>query len=362
MARYLFYKSVIAISFAATLAACDSGSKETIEEIVEVVTNPEEPGGEVEPVEPVDPGEPTEPTEPTEPVDPVDPATPVLGEIPSPPPGIDLAVTPIFVQTTCDAAPAKEDTAPGGSASTASAFILETLVGGRLNSDSISNAKHYWSINLEPGIYHLLLENESADGSRASLGLEINEVDSNGDEISRYIGASTADRRMRSYETFTIEEARTVIFSIDPYYGQEDYVMGIFRNGFPVASPYFSNCPEIITLSPDTTTAFRLLADNADVSPEIWLAASVGVADYVFSLTANAVDPDDARYIDFEIVSYDRFGGETRGERLIAVFENPATMYEGTAEYQSPDPQDVVWFRVVDAAWDYDMTVTMSQL
>lgn len=264
-------------------------------------------------------------------------------------PDVDLATRPVFNITTCDAAPAPEDTATSFSVSAPARFVPDTLVAGRLSPDSTNNNTHYWSVDLEAGIYHLIVESRISSGASSNIGLMVESIDAAGDRLERLIRSNEIDHRFRALNTLTLMSATTLRLKITPVFNQEDYLMGIFSNGTPVASPLFPDstpasigCPEIRTLPIDTTESFLLRAGGNSGSNDVWFQSTLDIADYTLFAMA-VVESGDRTNIQFSATSYDQFGQVARDETLIRA--NAIDTVFNTSGTLQPADGGLYWIR-----------------
>ena len=135
------------------------------------------------------------------------------------------------------------------------AMVAGQLVSGIIDSGSdaaSTNIEHYWSIALEPGDYHVVLDSKRVDDDLNSLGIRLSELHANGGVTDLFSGNGEFAYRSRTHGFFSVVVARTLLLRLTPNYGAEDYTFGIFANGSAVPSPLFSDCPTIKPVSLDT--------------------------------------------------------------------------------------------------------------
>lgn len=273
-------------------------------------------------------------------------------------PTVDLATTPVFMTTTCDAAPAPVDTATSSVATAPAQMLPNTLVSGRLNPDSTTNTEHYWFVELQAGIYHFIMENQISTGNRSNIGLMVESTDALGEPLETLIRSNQVDNRIRVLNTLTLESATTLRLKVTPVFNQEDYLMGIFSNGTPVASPYFSDCPTIGTLALGTTEAFLLDASAAMVDNEVWFETTLDVADYTLTASASVVGGANTNII-YSAVSSDQFG---QISRATTVFGTNAvdTMFD-TSGILQPADAGLHWIRFRNINTPLNISTTLTQ-
>jgi len=275
---------------------------------------------------------------------------------PSPVPDA-LATTPIFMTTTCDAASAPADIATSSTLTAPATFLPDTIVLGKLDPESTTNIEHYWTVNLEAGIYHLIMENRIPSGAVTNLGLTVESVDATGEPIERLIRGNVLDYRIRYHNTLMIESAQTLRLKVTPNFGQENYLMGIFQNGTPVPTPYFDDCPTIATLALDTTEAFSLDVAAA-ITNEVWFQTTLEVADYSLSASAVVTSGENTNII-YTVRSYDQFAQVDRQDIVIRANELD-TMFDTTGSIQ-PAEAGPILLRYRSAITPLNITTTLTQ-
>lgn len=273
-------------------------------------------------------------------------------------PVLDLATTPVFMTTTCDAALPPEQTASSSIALAPAQMLPDTLVSGFLDPDSTDNAEHYWLVNLDAGIYHLILESRISSGGTDNIGLMVESTNASGGSPERLIRSNEVDYRVRDLNTLTLESAQTLRLKVTPLFGQEDYLMGIFRNGTPVASPRFDNCPQISALSLDTTEAFTLETFGDSGVNEVWFQSTFEVADYTLATSASTVSGESTNIAYFGRTS-DQFGQLARQENVVEPNE-VASMLNSSGTFQPADPGPY-WIRFRNTRESVNLSVTLTQ-
>jgi len=274
------------------------------------------------------------------------------------PNSVDLTTTPVYVTTSCDAAPTPETTAASVIATAPAAFVVDTLVGGRLGLNSTDDNEHFWTTQLEAGIYHLVLDSGTTTGGDFSVGLQVDSLDSNGEVIEQLLRTVRVDNRIRVASRLILTSPTTLRLGISPVSGLEDYLFGVFLNGSPVPSPFFSDCPTIGSLSLATTESFPLGPANDPMSNEIWFESTLEDAAHTLTTTATVPNGDE-RNIIYSARIYSQFGQDSRETDVININEINTTL-ESSGPFQ-PLGAGTHWIRFRNGAAETDFSTTLTQ-
>jgi len=260
---------------------------------------------------------------------------------------VDLATTPVYITSSCDTAPAPESTAASVIATAPAGFLVDTLVGGRLSRNSTDDNEHFWTTQLEAGIHYLVMDSGTTTGRDGSLGLQVDSIDGNGDVIEQLLRTTKVDNRIRVASRLILTAPTTLRLRISPVFGLEEYLFGIFLNGSPVPSPFFSNCPTIRNLSLATTETFSLGPANDPETNEVWFETTLEDADH--SLTTTATIPNgDERNIIYSARFYSQFGQDSRETDVLSANEIGTTL-ESSGSF-APISAGTHWIRFRNGA------------
>jgi len=251
--------------------------------------------------------------------------------------------TPRFLTMACGAMPIA-DIRSSSSASAPAVFTTDTVVNGRVDPESGSNTVNYWSVDLQPGFYHLVQDATRLDGRNANLGLEFTDVSGPDAEASPLLLSSNElGFHIRDHVFLEIEQARTMTIQVTPRFGAEDYAFGLFSNGTAVPSPFFDDCPTITPLSLGTTEALTLPLSQ-EVDDQKWYSIDLDAQDYVLSSTATRTDGTD-RNIIYSSDYGSQFGKTSRFEQISRVNELGITRADNSGALR-PSEAGEVWIRL----------------
>lgn len=237
-------------------------------------------------------------------------------------------------------------------------FEVGQIVGGRIDPDATTNFRHFWDVDLPRGTYHLVVDNYTADGSSTNIGLEINQLDAVGVEIDRLIGGNEIDHRTRLHTVVVAESNTTLRLEVNPKFGIEDYLIGVFENATPVPSPYFESCPPTTPLVLDTPLDFTLDEEALEDADEVWLTFDADPGDYTFTIDAEQVGGTSTNLI-YDVDVVDRFG---QAERYVDVMR--ANEIDISARLQgsfSVGEAASYWVRIINGHDALDLSVTLTE-
>lgn len=263
---------------------------------------------------------------------------------------------PLFITSACDALPAS-DAVQSNTVAAPTAITTGQIVTGRIDPDSATNTEHFWSIDLQPGFYHVVLESSRIDDRSSNLGIELTDLVGfeTADDL-RIIRANEVGYRARNHAFIEIAQARTLILRAEPVHSAEDYSFAIFENGSAVPSPFFSNCPDITPISLGTTQALVLPESNS-IADEQWYQIDLEAIDHVLQSTAARVDGAD-RNIIYKFTYVDQFGQNSRIEDIGTVNEVGVTA-NGSGALNRTEPGNV-WIRLVNRNAELTMEFTLN--
>jgi len=244
---------------------------------------------------------------------------------------------------------------PGNAESAPGAMAMGQLVSGRLNPNSSTNAGHYWSIELEPGAYHLVLDTENADRSWSNLSIAVTDIRDSG-EVELLAGDRT-DYRARFHTYFSVDVARTMVVRIDGNTSAEDYVFSIFKNGTDVPAPFFSDCPVIKLLNLDTTEIF-VLPQEENSNDYHWFAAPLVKAGYTINTSASQIDGASCQ-VQYEFILVEQFGQSERITPIGSVDKPGPVVTNSVIEFER-NIYDSAWIRVQNNNCELSVEFTLS--
>jgi len=277
----------------------------------------------------------------------VEPAGNTLGP---PTPGV-----PQFVTSACGSLPIST-AVQSNTRSAPTAMTTGQLVSGIIKSGP-DNIEHYWSVALEPGDYHVVLDSKRVDGDFSSLGLRFSELHADGRISDLFSGNSEFDYRSRSHGFFTVVVARSLLLRLTPSFGAEDYTFGIFANGSAVPSPLFSDCPTIKPLSLDTVEAL-FLPEEGSSAGDRWYLANLTAGSYALNSWAARTDGSNSR-VHYKITQADQFGQRDRTVEFGSVDEaGPVTNIDSAELIR--DDSGPVWIRIQNLFTELSMEFTLN--
>ena len=235
----------------------------------------------------------------------------------------DLAnPVPQIITATCDAS--LISATPFSNLATAPAlFAPNEIVRGRIDPEAAGNTQHFWNIDLQPGFYHLVLDTRRVDDlANRNIGLNLVDLNGLGQDDGRVLldDNESNEFRFRQSIFFEVETADTLNLQVTPRFDAEDYTLGIFENGSAIPSPVTEECPEIVTLSLDTTETLILPASDAEID-DLFFQIELELGDYNLNATASRVDGAENRIIRYDFESVDQFGENDRFDEVLDVSE-----------------------------------------
>jgi len=231
------------------------------------------------------------------------------------------------------------------------AIATGQLVSGSLDPTSATNTAHFWSIALEPGHYHVVLDSKRVDGTYDNLGITLNTELQDLGEVDLFSGSDT-NYRTRFHGYFNVQVARTLVLRLTPNFDAENYTFGVFENGSAVPSPLFGDCPTINPISLDTTEALILPQENSSTDDR-W---------FLIDLTSNTyrVDSQGARIdgassqVQYRITQVDQFGQSERYAHFSSVDEAGPVSTVNSDDLKR-DASGPVWIRIQNLDCELNM-------
>jgi len=250
---------------------------------------------------------------------------------------------PQFITSACGSLPIS-DAAYSNDSSAPTRILTGQIVSGRIDPGSATNNEHFWSIALEAGYYHVVLESERADKQSANLGLRLIDLkgSSTNNDVQMLWGDQTAFRA-RNYAFIEVKEARVMQIRAVPNYDAEDYRLAIFHNGNAVPSPFLADCPSVKPLSVDTGEALTLPGVTGWETDRWYSVELAARADLLLNSRA-AITSGEPSNIQYEMAYVDQFGQEDRFETVFTV-DDYETNTAGTGALYVEEPA-LFWFRI----------------
>ena len=217
---------------------------------------------------------------------------------------------PVFVSGNCGSIPTT-DTSSSTNIDQPALFSPNSVVGGRIDPDAVTNKIHYWDVDLIAGSYHLVLDSATIDGRDTNIGLKVTELNLDGVELENPIRVNKVDKRTRAHAFLEVKTDQTLRLEIQPNFGAEDYLIGVFQNTLAVPSPHFTNCFPIGNMAIGAKQNIALLNDD-----EQWFTIDFDAKDYKLTVDAARTDGDRSNII-YQVTTLDRFGQASREKRII---------------------------------------------
>ncbi|MEL6189097.1 MAG: hypothetical protein AAFU79_31125, partial [Myxococcota bacterium] len=249
-------------------------------------------------------------------------------------------------------------TPPGTNLDNPATFAVGEIVGGRIDPDSTSNFRHYWDIELEPGLYHLLLEESTPDGRRTNVGLQVAQLDDTGVEQQRLLRGNEIDHRNREHTLVDIQAATTLRLEVSTVFGMEDYRLAVFENAAPVPSPFFEDCPIFMPIGFGTPVNLTLGDKAAEDDDEAWLTFAAPAGDYRFTVDAEQSSGVSTN-LQYELGVMDRFGQEDRYVRVVRA--NEIDVIDRQVGSLNTGEAASYWVRIENSHDALNLTVTLEQ-
>jgi len=223
------------------------------------------------------------------------------------------------------------------------AITTGQIVRGRIDPDSATNTEHFWSIDLLPGYYHVVMDSSRVDDRWSNLGIILTDLNGfeSADDIQIFRG-NEIDYRTRYHAFIEVPQARTMVLRATPNHAAEDYAFAIFENGSVVPSPFFSNCPNITPISLGTTESLTLQESNS-FDDERWYQIELAAIDHVLQSSAARTDGKNSN-IQYNFWQLDQFGQATRYIEVDRVNEIDVTA-TGIGALNRTEPGNV-WVRL----------------
>jgi len=263
---------------------------------------------------------------------------------------------PQFNTSACDTLPVS-DAIQSNAVSAPTAITTGQVVKGRIDPDSATNTEHFWSVDLLPGFYHVVLESSRVDDAWSNLGIVLTDLRGfeSADDV-QILRGNEIDYRSRYHAFIEVEQARTMVLRAAPNHRAEDYLFAIFENGSAVPSPFFSNCPSISTLSLGTTESLTLPESNS-IADDRWYQVELNAIDHVLQSSAARTDGRNSN-IQYRFRTLDQFGQSSRIMQTGRVNEIGVTA-TGSGPINRTEPGNV-WIRLVNDHQEITLEFTLN--
>ena len=237
-------------------------------------------------------------------------------------------------------------------------IMLSEVVSARIDPASATNTVHYWEIELEPGLYHVVVDEHTVPRSITNVGLNIERLNDRGIEEGQVLRGNEIDRQIRDHGILEITAPTVVGLEVTPVFGMEDYLLGVFAVDEEVPSPFFEDCPVFDALALDTPFDFTI-ADLGEAQDEAWFTFDAAPGDYRFTVDAARVEGTASNII-YGVTAFDQLGQWDRARNVLRANEiDVSVRLEGTLNVSEPTE---FWLRVLNGATAVDITVTPESL
>jgi len=263
---------------------------------------------------------------------------------------------PQYNASNCGTIPVS-DAVQSNDVSAPTAMTVAQIVKGRIDPDSAANTEHFWSIDLQPGFYHVVLDSSRVDDGWSNLGIILTDLRGfESDDDLEILRGNEVDYRSRYHSFIEVEQARTIVLRATPNHRAEDYAFGIFENGTAIPSPFYSNCPDITALSLGTTESLTL-PESSSIADDRWYQIELDAIDHVLQSTAARTDGKNSN-IQYTFSFLDQLGQSSR------IFEADRVNEVGvTATSSGPinrTESGNVWIRLVNNFKEVTMEFTLN--
>jgi len=217
------------------------------------------------------------------------------------------------------------------------------IVRGRGDPDAAANTQHYWSIDLQPGYYHVILDTRRVDDENRNIGLQLDNVKGPGeDDDLSLLALNEIGYTFRKSLFLEVDTAETLNLRLSSIFSAEDYTMGIFENGSAIPSPAMEECPSIQSLSLDSTQSIVLPSYDTDAD-DLWFQIELEIGDYILDSTTTRVDGAN-RNIIYNVRSVDHFGETDRFQEVSSV--NEIDIMHSSSDVLTVSEDGLVWVRM----------------
>lgn len=245
---------------------------------------------------------------------------------------------PILAIAECGSVPLAS-TEPGRDESAPAAFEVGERVGGQVDPDSADDDLHFWSVDVTPGLYHLVVDSDRVAGDDDGIGVNVRDVLGGG--ASPLLRISAIEPFVRGAAFVEVEAVGEMVLSVEPNWEAENYSMMLIRNGDPVPAPRFDDCPTLrtIAIGDNQTLSFT---DSGTEGSRMWFAVDLPAGDYRVT-TDITLDSGMSDNITFVLSTYKEFGQDREVDEVIMANEIGVT-FSASGEFSSSGAP--MWFHL----------------
>ncbi|MEN0068366.1 MAG: hypothetical protein AAGA48_39970 [Myxococcota bacterium] len=270
--------------------------------------------------------------------------------------GSDPDVVVQYVTAPCGSIP-PNTTAPSTDLDAPGVFEVGQIVGGRIDPEATTNFRHFWDVELEGGVYHLVVDNDVPDGTSTNTGIHVVQLDGSGVELGTLVRGNEIDHRVRLHDVIVADRQTTLRLEVSSVFGIEDYALGVFEMTTGVPSPFFDTCPDTTALALGVPLDFTLPGEDIDDLDEVWLTLDADIGDYQFTVDAEQISGESTN-LQYRMEIVDRFGQRSRAQEVLrANAIDVTTRLVGELTVGEPSSY---WLRLVNDHDGLDVTVTVD--
>jgi len=229
--------------------------------------------------------------------------------------------------------------------------VAESSVGG-----APDQAIHYWSFDVAPGEYALVLEGITTQGDRTpNIILDAVEIDDRGIEQGDIFNFNEIDpNRLRAFVPVTVDATGFYIKISGRDSTSQDYQIALYSIDDVIPTPFLADCPEVTTTSVGTTEAFTLKANE-----NRFFLVDLPAGEYDLFIDTSLVDGSTTNII-YWIDAYALTNSVSTEQRLARVNEVDSTWR--AAVKITRDVGGPLYLRLHKSIKDYNIELTISRL
>lgn len=261
---------------------------------------------------------------------------------------------PVYATLDC-AAQIVQSIEPSNEVGTATNISLGSVYSARIDPESTQNQVHFWRVTLEPGYYHLVVENRRADDRSSNKKITLTWVDQSGTEINPIFETNSTTPNTRKSLFMEVIATETRFIEVTSNFVAQDYELLVIPNGEPVSGPYFNadDCPEeVVSLALDSEYEFSL----SEQRDEYWFKIDqLEIGDYSFQMTGRRAG---SGAIAFSAYTYDRFRETGRQTKVVDEYVTRTEFVEASGVFNVGE-QSHFWVQVVKDDTNGPSTLTL---